>query len=181
MPALAKLFPEAKVICCVRNVPAIMGSFERIFAKNPLELSGIFGFDRGTTVYNRVNRLASGDGLVGFALDALRDAFYGDFSDRILLVDYEALVKEPQRTMGALYWFVGADPFRHDFDNVEYSAEDFDAALGTPGLHTVRKQVSWVDQRSPLPPELASRFVNDSFWNREDQAHSRATIVSMHE
>ena len=45
-----------------------------------------------------------------------------------------------------------------------YAAEDFDTALGTRGLHTVRRKVEWVERESVLPPELFHRFVNDTFW-----------------
>src|ERR1700733_4957348 len=41
LPALVRLFPEAKVICCVRHVSWIMDSIERIIRQNPFELSGI--------------------------------------------------------------------------------------------------------------------------------------------
>jgi sulfotransferase len=43
LSTLVRLFPEAKVICCVRHVPWIMDSIERIIRENAFELSGIFG------------------------------------------------------------------------------------------------------------------------------------------
>jgi hypothetical protein len=56
----------------------------------------------------------------------------------------------------------------HDFENVEYQADDFDLALGMPGLHTVRRKVEWVERQSVLPPELFQRFENDMFWRAPD-------------
>src|SRR5665213_587282 len=38
LPALTRLFPKAKVICCVRHVSWIMDSIERIIRANPFEL-----------------------------------------------------------------------------------------------------------------------------------------------
>jgi sulfotransferase len=70
--------------------------------------------------------------------------------------------------MAAVYDFLGEAPFAHDFDNVEYSADDFDAALGSPGLHTVRRKVSFEDRPSILPPELFDRYANDAFWMNPD-------------
>ena len=70
MPALSQLFPQARVICCVRDLSWIMDSIERLVRKNAFELSGMFGFEPGNTVFNRINRIASGDGMVGYALDA---------------------------------------------------------------------------------------------------------------
>ena len=165
LPTLVRLFPQSKVICCVRHVPWIMDSIERLIRKNAFELSGIFGYEPSNTVYTRVARLATSDGLVGFALDALREAFWGEYSDRLILVGYEALAKQPEDTMRQLYRFLGEPYFNHDFDNVEYEADEFDLALGTPNLHTVRRKVSWIERESVLPPELFNRFVNDAFWS----------------
>ena len=132
MPALSKLFPDAKLICCVRHIPWIMDSIERLIRQNAYDLSGMFGYEAGGTVYSRVNRLATGDGMVGFALDCLREAFYGGWADRMILVTYEALARDPARTIAELYEFVGEPTFAHDFDNVEYSADEFDAAWVRP-------------------------------------------------
>jgi sulfotransferase len=61
LPALTQLFPQAKVICCVRNIAWIMDSIERLVRKNAFELSGMFGFEPGSTVYTRLNRIATSD------------------------------------------------------------------------------------------------------------------------
>ena len=164
LPTLVPLFPQAKVICCVRHVPWIMDSIERLIRENAFELSGIFGFESLNTVYTRVNRLAVSDGLVGFALDALREAFWSAHADRLILIGYEALTQKPEHTLRTLYEFLGEPWFEHDFDNVEFEAEQFDLALGTPNLHRVRRKVESIERQSVLPPELFSRFVNDAFW-----------------
>jgi sulfotransferase len=164
LPTLAQLFPSAKVICCVRPVGWIIDSVERLIRKNAFDLSGLFGFDPTGTVFTRVSRLAGSDGMVGFALDALKEAFFGEQADRLILIDYEALARRPKETMAELYHFIGEPPFAHDFDDVEYSALDFDRQLGTPGLHSVARKVQWVGRESVLPPELFRRFENDAFW-----------------
>lgn len=179
LPTLVQLFPESKIICCVRHVPWIMDSFERLIRQNAFELSGIFGFESTNTVYTRLNRLAVSDGLVGFALDALREAFWGEYADRLILVGYEALTKQPEETMQQLYGFLGEVWFAHDFDNVEYEAQEFDLALGTPNLHTVQRKVEWTDRASVLPPDLFNRFANDAFWAiPELNVHNVPVILS---
>jgi sulfotransferase len=164
LPALSQLFPKASVICCVRDVCWIMDSIERLVRKNAFELSGMFGFEPGNTVYTRINRVATSDGMVGWALDALKEGFFGEQAASLILVEYEALARAPRSTLQRLYAFLDEPPFEHDFDNVEYEAENFDLALGTPGLHRVRRRVEWVERQSVLPPELFLRFANDAFW-----------------
>ncbi len=176
LPALTQLFPEARIICCVRSVSWIMDSIERLVRRNAFELSGIFGFDPGGTVFTRINRLAASDGLVGFALDALKEAFYGEHAGRLVLIEYQALCRAPEATLRYLYDQIGAPYFPHDFDNVEYEAEEFDLALGTRGLHTVRRRVEWIDRATVLPPELFARFEHDAFW-RDSEAEARGVAM----
>ncbi len=179
LPTLIELFPRSKVICCVRHVSWIMDSIERVIRQNAFELSAIFGFEALTTVYTRVNRLATNDGLVGFALDALREAFWGEHADRLILVGYESLAKSPEQTFRRLYEFLGEPWYAHDFDNVEFDAEEFDFALGTPNLHKVRRKVEWIERSTVLPPELFERFVNDAFW-AVPQMNTRGVPIILH-
>ncbi len=177
LPALARLFPEARVICCVRHVGWIMDSIERLIRTNPFELSGLFGYEASGTVYTRVGRLAGSDALVGFALDALREAFHGDEADRLILVAYEALAARPEATMRELYALLGEPWFEHDFEDVAYEAEDFDLALGTPGLHRVRSRVAYAERRTVLPPELFAQFEHDAFWTRPEARERGVPIL----
>ncbi|HUN43173.1 MAG TPA: sulfotransferase [Acetobacteraceae bacterium] len=164
LPALADLFPKAKVICCVRHVPWILDSIERLIRRNKFEPSKIFSFEPGGTVYSRVEGLGSGSGMVGFAWNALREAFFGDEADRIMLLTYETLTSDPQRALSAVYAFIGEVLFAHDFKNVAYDATEFDARLGTPGLHSVGRIVRANERRTILPPDLFRRVEQDSFW-----------------
>lgn len=164
LPALAALFPQAKVIACVRDLTWVVDSVERLVLKNKFELSKMFNFEPGGTVYSRVDGLVGMNGMVGFAYNALKEAFYGEQTDRLMLLTYDTLTCSPARALEAVYDFIGAPPFDHDFDHVDYVEEEFDARLGTPGLHRVAAKVQHVDRRTVLPPDVFRRFENDSFW-----------------
>src|SRR3984893_14549241 len=177
LPALMQLFPKARIVCCVRDLPWIMDSIERLVRKNAFELSGMFGYDPGSTVYTRINRLATGEGMVRHAFDALKEGFFGEQASRLILVEYEALARTPKSTLRLLYKLLDESPFDHDFENVECQADDFDLAIGTPGLHAVRRKVEWVERQSVLPPELFQRFANDMFWKRPDANIREVPII----
>lgn len=165
LPALAGLFPRARVVCCVRHVPWVLDSIERLVRRNRFELSKIFNFEPGGTVYSRIEGLGSGSGMVGFAWNALREAFYGEEAGRIMLLTYETLTATPQIALDAVYDFIGAPRFTHDPAAVAYEeAAEFDARLGTPGLHAVGRQVKPQSRATILPPDLFRRFEPDSFW-----------------
>jgi sulfotransferase len=178
MPLVHDLFPQAKVIACVRNVAWIMDSFERMYRANPYEHTRLFGAAgaRGT-VYSRLEGLAQHDQTVGHAWSALRDAFYGEHASSLLVVDYELLARAPAKVMRLVYEFLGEPHFEHDFDNVEYDAEEFDAQLGAPGLHKVKSQVKFSPRPTIIPPDLFDKFNQMSFWN--DKAGSAANVIAV--
>jgi sulfotransferase len=103
LPILARLFPDARLVCCVRDLPWILDSFERLHRNNPFSLSMMFSGDTARTVYHRVEALSGLNGIVGLAWHALREAYFGEFADRLILVDYDALTCKPKATLAFLY------------------------------------------------------------------------------
>jgi sulfotransferase len=164
LPALSQLFPAARVITCVRNLSWIVDSIERVVQRNAFSPSSIFNYSSGGTVYTRANGIAGGEGMLGYAYDALKEACYGAHAERLLLVQYETLTAEPAKVMAAIYDFLDEPPFEHDYQHVSFDASDFDNKAGTPGLHDVRPKVAAVERPTLLPPDLFQRFANDAFW-----------------
>lgn len=164
MPLLHTLFPTSKIIACVRDLPWIIDSVERLIQKNALSPSSIFRFQVAGTVYSRADGIANGEGMVGFAYNALKEAFYGEHANQLLLVQYETLVSDPQRVLNAVYAFIDEPQYHHDFNNISYEANEFDLRAGTPGLHEVRPKISPRTRQTVLPPDVFRRFENDSFW-----------------
>ncbi len=161
---LARLFPDCRMICCVRPVPWIIDSVERLLRRNPFELSKIFGFEQGGTVYSRAEGLMSPPGMIGFALNGLKQAMHSADASRLLLLPYDTLASSPAAAMAAVYDFTGLPRFEHDFETVRFDASEFDARLGTPGLHDVRPQVRAIERKTILPPDLWERYERASIW-----------------
>jgi sulfotransferase len=164
LPALAQLFPDARVIACVRDLAWIFDSFERQVRAHPFSPSALFNYSPNGTVYTRVNTLAGAEGQVGYAFDALKEACFGTHSAQLLLVQYETLSSDPGKALAAIYDFLGEPPHAHDFSDVNYNADAFDRRLGLPTLHRVRGAVKAEPRTTVLPPDLFQRFANDAFW-----------------
>jgi sulfotransferase len=178
MQLLGALFPEARVIACVRQLPWVLDSMERLVRRQPVGVSKVFRFDTNTTVYSRIQALTDPRGMVGFSFQATKDAFYGQYTQgHLLLLTYESLVRDPAAAMRAVYQFIGEAWFEHDFDRLEYSADEFDARVGMPGLHTVRAKVQSIERQTILPREIFNRFVNESFWLDPKNNVGRVPIV----
>ncbi|MBM7124869.1 sulfotransferase [Dyella flava] len=164
MRQLKELFPQGKVIACVRHVSWIIDSIELLIRKNAFQPSSIFNYQPGGTVYSRAEGLANAEGMVGYAYNALKEAFYGDETSHLMLLRYETLTSDPARAMAAVYDFIGEPAYQHDFNDISFQADEFDLRAGTPGLHAVRKQVAVRERTSVLPPDVFRRFENDVFW-----------------
>lgn len=165
MPEVMRLFPEAKFICCVRDVAWVMDSLERQFRGTTFENTGLFQNPaERATVYTRTDALASPNRLVGFSYQALREACWSDHAERLVIIDYDILVNRPAEVIKLLYEFLGEDLFEHDFDNVEYDAPAFDAQLGLDGLHRVRAKVAPEPRETILPPDVFQKFAELAFW-----------------
>jgi sulfotransferase len=179
LAALSILFPKALTICCVRNPAWIVDSIENLVRRNAFESSGIFNYEPGGTVYSRAEGLSKGDGMVGFAWNALREAVYGPLASRLLLIRYESLTANPAGTLAAIYDAIGEPLFAHDPDHIEpaYDMIEFDTRLGTPGLHHVRSGVRAEARPTLLPPDLFARFEKDAFWQDPAQLPSTVRMV----
>lgn len=176
LPALLDLFPDAKVIGCVRNVAWVMDSIERLYRANPYENTKLFSDDtERNSVFSRVDTLAQRNRLVGYAWCALKEAYYGEHAQSLLLVDYDLLASAPDKCMRLVYDFIGQPWFEHDFEHVQYDAPQFDQALGLSGLHKVRAKVAMLTRRTLLPPDLFAQYAALSFW--QNGTSSAANVI----
>ncbi len=165
LPLLARIFPDVQVICCVRSIGWILDSVERLVRKNALQPSRLFNYKLGTSVYSRIDTLMDPEkGMVGSAWSSLREAWFSEEADRLLLIDYDALVQDPARALTAIYERIGLPSFQHQFDNIRFQTVDFDADLGLPGLHDIRPTVSHVRRETCLPPDVFAKYTDASFW-----------------
>jgi sulfotransferase len=163
--ALMQLFPDAKVICCVRDVAWVMDSLERQFRNNAFENTRLFNNSaERSTVYTRVEALANANRLVGFPWHALREACFSEFATRILLVEYDLVAARPADVFKLIYEFLGEKPYPHNFNEVQYDAPEFDAQLGLDGLHRVHPKVEPRTRQTILPPDLFERYAKLAFW-----------------
>jgi sulfotransferase len=176
LSGLAQLHPRSRVLCCVRSLAWILDSFERLVQKNPLELSRLFNYEPGISVFSRVESIMGPAGMLRAAHDGLQEAFCGEHADRILLIQYESLARFPEHTLAEVYAFLGEAPFAHDFENVQYEADEYDRSVGTPGLHRVRRGVSFEQRATILPLDIFARY-EKPFWKDQSRNVRNVRII----
>jgi sulfotransferase len=165
---LKDLYPDFRMIICVREIPWILDSFEQLNSKNPYTIKALYHHQANLSVYERTQMLM-GDlpnfaGYVAGPLANVKQSLFCNERNQICYVEYDDLVKNPLIIMKKIYNFLEEPWFDHDFDNVEDSYDEFDQAAKIEGLHRVRKQVEFKQRRPILPNDLWHRYSSSSFW-----------------
>lgn len=165
---LKDLFPNFKMIICFRDVPWILDSFEQLHNKNPYTIKPLYHHQELASVHERCQILMGETpnfpGYLRGPLVSMQQAIYSNEYAHCCFLDYDILAKNPEAAMREIYEFLGEPYFEHDFNNVEDSYDEFDAQAKIKDLHTVKKQVKYIERRSVLPDEIWRTYNNFSFW-----------------
>jgi sulfotransferase len=163
---LQELFPTTKILCCVRDIPWIINSFELINKKNPFHSSTLVKQECNDNVFSRSDGMMDKNGGVIAGPWICLQEGYALNPEMIYFVEYENLCKNPEKEMRTIYEFLEKPYYAHDFENVEYSNENFDRSCNLKDLHTVKKRVEYNPPRCILPPEIVKKYkeMNMEFW-----------------
>jgi len=164
LPTIKDLYPNSKMLLCVRDIGWILDSFETLQRKNPYAFTSMFTANENTNVYTRCETLLNQGRTLGFAYDAVKQAITGEHKKDIMIIDYIQLASQPEMTMKNVYKFIGEEYYAHDFDNVEASYDEYDDDIQLPGLHTTRKKVQYIPRETILPPDIWHRVQNMEVW-----------------
>lgn len=138
MPLVWELWPEARMICCVRDVDDIVNSCEKRFQKDPMnpDFAGI-PLDMAKRAEYWVSRPPVQSALGG--LNYAQSTYSGD--ERFIQIPYKALISEPVKIMNQVFEAIGLEPYDVDADNVEKQVEELEGAFWPLGDHNVKKVV----------------------------------------
>ena len=161
---LKTLFPYTKILCPVRDISSILNSFEVISSKNPFHTKTITKYNNN--VFSRCDGMMDkNDGIVAVPWIFLQEG-YALNPEMIYFIEYENLCRNPEKTMKKIYEFMEQPYYSHNFENVEYSNENFDKVCNLKDLHTVKRKVEYKPPRCVLPPEIVKKYneMNMEFW-----------------
>lgn len=169
-PELAKLVfgEDVKIILCVRNLVDILASFEKLFRKNNSIYDTTdkrnFGGDF-STVLKRCDTWASVKGPIGSSLEALQELLLRS-SDNTLIIEFDSLLNEPQKTLDKIYNFIGEKYFKHDFNNIIQTTKEDDRFHGILGLHDIHNKITIPknDSRIILGNNVFTKYNGGEFW-----------------
>jgi sulfotransferase len=163
-PQIKDLYPDSRMIVCVRDIKWILDSFEVAHRNNPMSTNTVTGGLSGT-VYSRADELMGEKNIVGFPYIGIKQAITSNEKTMLMLVEYDQLCKTPKEIMIAIYSFINEPYFEHDFDNVEASWDEYDQEIGIK-LHEVRKKVEHRTRNFILPPDILNKYDKLEVWRR---------------
>lgn len=170
------LYPESKMLMCVRDLGWILDSFETLMRKSPYTVPTVFTPQENVSVYSRCDTLMHPARPVGGAYCAVKQAITSEHRNSILLIEYEDLARMPERTMRSVYSFINEPYFPHDFENCEAAYDEFDDEIQIPGLHRTRKKVEFVQRPTILPPDIWHKVKGAEVWRAANNPNIQVTI-----
>ena len=186
---------EAKIIVPVRRIDEILASILTMIKRNPFKEGQprinfvdeqLVKFDIPINDENRCQYLLSHKGgIVWESLNAVKLGVEEGHSDKFLFVDYNDLVKDPQKELNEIYEFLGEEPFEHTFENLSNDhREDDITTYGLSDMHEVHSELKKVstDPSEILPDSIIELYnsnkSNLEFWNIDRSVKTVTPIVT---
>ncbi len=136
---------RVRFIYPIRNVADVLISFEKVRRKSSLIGNGLKNLDpiNERTSIGRAENLLKPQSVVGLPILLLRELIYREELDRLILVVFDDLLLEPQKTLNHVYDELGMEHYQHDFNNIEQKTIEFDTQHGeAPGsLHKIKNHL----------------------------------------
>ena len=186
---------EAKIIVPVRRIDEILSSILTMIKRNPFKEGQprinfvdeqLIKFNIPINDENRCQYLLSNQGgIVWESLNATKLGVEEGHSDKFLFVDYNDLVKDPQKELNEIYEFLGEEPFEHTFENLSNDhREDDITTYGLSDMHEVHSELKKVssDPSEILPDSIVELYnsnkSNLEFWNTGKSVKTVTPIVT---
>ena len=159
---------KAKVLVCVRDIPEILASFERLWRDNKgfrmiqQQATNLVEFQ---SLEGRCDVWLQAGHPVGLAYVRIQDALTRGFRDRMHFVHFDHLTTHPANALREIYQFLGEEPFQHDFEHVEQVIFEDDLVHGIQGLHDIRPAVRPIPRRAKeVLGDLVEKFKGPYVW-----------------
>jgi sulfotransferase len=163
-----QVFPDLKVLLCVRDLRGIANSFEKIHHESiciePQSLYSNFDED---FMMQRVNFSLSQD-YIQKGLVSIKELIEvkPKCRDQILICKYEDMVQYPTEFLSRVYDFLGVPSFKHDLENISSDPNQLDNVFRPYGDHSVsaKLQKDFSDPFPFLTPAACDTIVESYLW-----------------
>ena len=159
---------KVKFIVPVRDIRAVVASFEVLYRKDPFHTwpQETQDYAAWQTTEGRMTLMLQALSPVGIAINRIKDIYSRGLQDRCFFVRYHTIAANPEALMKDIYTFLEMEPFEHDFNNIEQKTYEDDLQFGIRNLHTIRNKAeqSQTDWTKIVPDAIAKDIVNRFLW-----------------
>jgi len=153
---------KIKVIATVRDIRAVVSSFEKIYRNRKIDYIDASGdaFFNCQTVYGRASELLKPSSVVGIYISRLRDALQRGVSDRLIFIRYRDLMNNPVGVVDDLCDKLEINRFKFDPNNIVQVTHENDVWHGM-NLHTIRSKIEPPEEvpwENVLPKDLSEKL-----------------------
>lgn len=168
---------EPKIICMVRNIQDIMVSFLALIEKSKSTSfidQALLSNNLELTNDNRCEYLMSPQGIIGQSYHALAEAFRKGHQRHLLFVEYDDLIKNPQKELNRIHLFLNIPFYSYNFSNVVPKVNENDEVYGLENMHTVRNKVEKInrDNSKYLSKYIMNKYKEMEFWRQTTPKYS---------
>jgi sulfotransferase len=163
-----------KIICIVRDVPSILASFINLIEKN--KNSGVNFIDKWLlennhelTTENRCMYLMQPIGIVNQSLWAFLQAFEKNEQHYLHIVEYEDLMREPDKVLKGIINYLNIESFNFDFDHIVNPVQEDDTTYNLEGMHMVRSKLEHqkLSTKDIIGQKLIDKYSGLEFWREK--------------
>lgn len=160
---LHSMMPYTKIICCVRDIPSILNSFEYYYKFVSKKAPSFLTPEGAANPWVRLEYWWQT--LIAPNYESCEYAYTSPaLKDLYVFIDYDDFISDPDKTIGDLYLKLELDYYQHDFNNISYSFDSIDERASNEGLHTVKTKVGKTDTKWVLPRSVVERYTRRCFW-----------------
>lgn len=156
------LFPDFKMIVCLRDLRDVYSSIEKQHRKTLL-LEYPDHMEHNI-IDIRASTLFADNGVVGGPIKALYNiADVPDIVDHLFFLRYEDFIKEPQKTMDTVFNFLEVSAHKINFDNIEQTTKESDSYYRFKYPHTIKNKFT-VPEKQPISPRILETIPTRFDW-----------------
>jgi sulfotransferase len=162
---LKNIFSETKIVCCVRDLPSILNSYERHYQNKSAVIPSYFTPNKEVVnnPYDRIQNLFQFQIAPNY--DRCRYLYETEaWKDNIIFVDYDELIQTPEKCIENLYENLKLEHFKHDFNNLNMTFDEIDLVNNNNELHTVTGKLERKNDKWFIPQSLIELYNRECFW-----------------
>ncbi len=151
---------KPKIICTVRNLEEIIASYKSLYLQNN---------KKWDTKFLTGNRFEND-------FSSLKYTWNSEFKDCLLLIEYDDLVKNTQKTINKIYDFIGQPYFEHNLKNIvsDDPHKEVEELYGLKGMFNIPETIQKSNTNiAILTNKEYKEYINQTFWKKNERKKSR--------